>query len=87
MQWYHICSAILQLYPVSDLKSFHDKVKEDPKKEELKQATTPRELMMEHFFVPFILTSLKELKCECLQFMITPDMAKLIEQFKVVKNN
>ena len=87
MQWYHICSAILQIYPESALKTFHDKVKEDPKKEELKQATSPRELMMEHFFVPFILTSLKELKCDYLQFMISPDMAKLIEQFKVIKNS
>ena len=40
---------------------------------------------MEHFLVPFILTSLKELKCEFLQFLIQPEMAKLIESMKIIR--
>lgn len=86
MQWFYICSAIQSIYPEKDLKAFHDKMKEDPKKEELKQASTPRELMMEAFFVPFILTAIKELKCEFLQFLISPELGKIIEQFKLVRN-
>ena len=35
--------------------------------------------MMEHFFVPFLITAIKELKCEYLQFLITPEMGKLVE--------
>ena len=87
MQWYYILNAILKIYPESDLKSFYEKMAEDPKKEELKQATTPRELMMEHFFVPFILTAVKELKGEFIQFLAMPEMVKLMEELKVVKNN
>lgn len=79
MQWYWVCNAILNIYDESALKDFYTKVKEDPKKEELKQATNPRELMMEHFFVPFLITAIKELKCEFIQFLITPEMAKLVE--------
>lgn len=66
MQWYFILNSVYKIYPESDLKSFYDKLKDENKKEETKQATTPRELMMEHFFVPFIITCLKELKCEYL---------------------
>ena len=40
---------------------------------------------MEHFFVPFILSALKELKCEFLQFLIMPEMSRVIEQLKVIK--
>ena len=36
MQWYWVCNAILNIYDESALKDFYAKVKEDPKKEELK---------------------------------------------------
>ena len=79
MQWYFVLNAVLKIYPESDLKSFYEKMAEDPKKEELKQANTPRELMMEHFFVPFILTAIKELKGEFIQFLAMPEMVQLME--------
>ena len=78
MQWYFVIDAIFKIYPEGDLKSFYDKMKDETKKEELKAATTPRELMMEHFFVPFILSAIKELKCEFIQFMMLPEMGKII---------
>ena len=31
MQWYWVLNAIYNMYPESDLKSFYDKMKEDPK--------------------------------------------------------
>ena len=34
MQWYFVIDAIFKIYPESDLKSFYDKMKEEPKKEE-----------------------------------------------------
>ena len=85
MQWYWVLNAIYKIYPESDLKSFYARMKEDPKQDSLKSAQSPRELLMEHFLVPFILSSLKELKCEFLQFLIQPEMAKLIESMKIIR--
>jgi len=56
------------------LQKYYGKLREDSTKEENKQATTPRELLLEHLFVPFILTAIKELKAEFLQFLIMPKL-------------
>jgi len=60
---------------------------EDPKHEAIKNPRTPRELLMENFFVPFILTSLKELKGEELKFLVSPELEALVLSFKLPKSN
>ena len=62
------------MYPDTDLNNYYQKKQEDPKAEEVQKANNPRELLLEQFFVPFMLNYLKELKCEYLQFMIPPKL-------------
>ena len=72
-QLYYVVNALIKLFPgESDLQSYYSKLNEDPKAEALKNPRNPRELLLENFFVPFLLTSIKELKCEHMQFLITP---------------
>lgn len=66
--------AITKIYPETDLNAFYQKRQEDPKAEEVQKANNPRELLLEQFFVPFMLNFLKELKCDYIQFMIPPKL-------------
>lgn len=87
-QLYYVVNAILKLYPdESTLQDYYSKLAEDPKQDALKNPRNPRELLLENFFVPFLLTSIKELKCEYLQFLITPQLDALIQTFKLPKNS
>lgn len=60
---------------------------EDPKNEALKNPSQPRELLLENFFLPWIMTAIKELKCDYLQFLIPSQLEALILTFKLPKNN
>ena len=42
--------------------------------------------MLEQFWVPWFLTALKELKCEHLQFLMSPELESLVMSFKLPKN-
>ena len=76
-----------QIYPETDLQDFYTKKREDPKQEVVQKPNNPRELLMEQFFVPFMLNFLKELKCDYLQFMIPPKLQSIIELLKVPISN
>ena len=83
MQWYHVISAILKTYSKqADVQKHYAKLREDANKEENKQATSPRELLLEHCFVPFLLSAIKELKPEYMQFLIMPKLQKVIDDIK-----
>jgi hypothetical protein len=69
-QWYYVINAISELYSEDDLKSFHQKCQTDP--QAAKKASTPRELILEQFMVPFLLLAIKELKPDFIQIVNTP---------------
>ena len=46
------------------LKDLVEKMREDPKAESLKNPHSPRELVLEMHFVPWLVSAIKELKCE-----------------------
>ena len=85
-QLYYVIEAMFKLYPESDLNDHFAKKQEDPKAESVQKATNPRELLMEEFFVPFMLSYIKELKCEYIQFMIPPKLQTIVDLLKVPKN-
>lgn len=71
-------NAILKLYPEhTALADYYVKVAEDPKQEALKNPRNVRELLMEGFFVPFLVTAIKELKCDNLTFLLTPELEQM----------
>jgi len=66
------------------LVEYHQKLSEDPKSEELKKYPKhPRELLLENFFLPFVLTAIKELKCGEIKYLLTPEMDALVQTFKL----
>ena len=85
-QIYYVIEAMFELYPESDLTEHFAKRKEDPKAEAVQKANNPRELLMEEFFVPFMLNFLKELKCDYMQFMIPPKLQQIIDTLRVNKS-
>jgi hypothetical protein len=58
------------MYSEDDLVAYYTRVNEDPAAP--RKATTPRELMLEQFCVPFLIQAIKELKPEFIQIVTTP---------------
>jgi hypothetical protein len=86
-QIYYVINAIVKKFSkTSDLSDYFARVTEDPKQESVKHAKTPRELLLENFFLPFMLTFLKELKHDDIKFLITPELDALITSFKLTRN-
>jgi len=50
---------------------------------EVNKATSPIEVMLEVYFVPFLLGYLKELKMEYLSIVASPQAIELLESFKI----
>lgn len=86
-QMYYVVNAIFQKYDERRLESYYKKLAEDPKQDSLKNASSPRELVLENYFLPFFLTSMKELKSDSLSFLITPQLDALLSSFKLPTNS
>ena len=87
-QLYYVVNAIFTCFnDDSELQEYYRKMNEDPKSDSLKNPTNLRELMLENFFMPFLLTSIKELKGEELKFLISPQLEAVIAGFKLTKNS
>ena len=69
------------------MADYYAKMAEDPKMDVLKNPRSIRELMMENFFVPFLVTTIKELKCDHLMFLMAPEMEALVQSFKLPRNS
>ena len=65
---------------------FFQKAAEDPKQDAIKNPKHPRELCLENFWIPFMVTYIKELKCEYLQFLIPPEVDQLISSWRLPRN-
>jgi len=61
-QLYYVVATIMDKYE-TDLTAFYERSREDPIAAN-KIADTPRELLLERFFVPFLLHYIKDLKCD-----------------------
>lgn len=62
-------------------------MREDPRSELLKNPHSPRELVLEQHFVPWLVQVIKELKCDHMSFLTHPKMDQLIQSFRVPKNS
>ena len=88
-QLYYVVNAVFTVFnnDALALKDHVEKMREDPKAESLKNPHSPRELVLEMHFVPWLLTALKELKCEYMAFLMHPKMEQLIQSFRLPKNS
>ena len=74
-QLYYVVNAVFSCFnDDSELQEYYRKLNEDPKSDAIKNPSNLRELLMENFFVPFLLTSIKELKGEELKFLISKEL-------------
>jgi hypothetical protein len=62
-QFYYLLQAILDLHG-DDLSSYFRKKQIKPDDESLKKPQTARELLLDHLFLPFIVTYFRDSKCE-----------------------
>ena len=66
----------------SDIVDYYDRSRTDPTDPTLKSASNPRELLLDHLFLPFILSYLKDLKCDTINMLKQPELNDLVESFK-----
>ena len=88
-QLYYVINAVFTVYSNESqaLKDYTEKMREDPKQESLKNPHSPRELVLEMHFVPWLISAIKELKCEYMAFLMNPKLEQLIQSFKLPKNS
>ena len=66
-QWYYVVSAINRIYnSPGDLLDYFSRCRKDPSNSNSKKANAPRELLLEQYFLPFMVVAIKELKTEVL---------------------
>lgn len=65
-QLYYVINGVFSVFSNESkaLKDYVEKMREDPKAESLKNPHSPRELVLEMHFVPWLVSAIKELKCE-----------------------
>ena len=87
-QLYYVVNAIFNVFNNENqaLRDMQEKMKEDPKNESLKNPHSPRELVLELHFIPWLVQAIKELKCEHISFLCHPKVNELIASFKLPKN-
>mmetsp|Transcript_30221 Transcript_30221/g.37288 ORF Transcript_30221/g.37288 Transcript_30221/m.37288 type:complete len:100 (+) Transcript_30221:1304-1603(+) len=88
-QLYYVVNAIFKVYSNENtaLRDYVEKMREDPKADSMKVPHSPRELVLEQHFVPWLVSALKELKCEYMAFLMHPKMEQLIQSFRLPKNS
>ena len=75
------------MYDERELVPYYQKLAEDPKQDALKNPRHPRELLLENFFIPFMAQVIKDLKCEEMRYMMSPELDALVQTFKLPKNS
>ncbi len=65
----------------SDLSAYYKRKQEAPA--EVIKASTPAELMLETYFIPFLVGYLQHMKAEGLSIVATPEALELLESFKI----
>ena len=75
------------MYDDRQLVEYYQKVAEGPKQDALKNPRNPRELLMENYFLPFMIMAIKELKCDEMRYLMYPKLDALVQTFKLPKNN
>lgn len=82
-QLYYVVAAIFESMP-DDLSDFYKRRAANPTDEQSKKALTVRELMVEQFFLPFIVQYFRDTKCEGVSFMATAEFAAAMAEAKIV---
>ena len=75
------------MYDERKLVDYYQKLAEDPKQDALKNPRNPRELLLENFFIPFMAQVIKDLKCEEMKYMMSPELDALVQTFKLPRNS
>lgn len=81
-QLYYVVSSIFEIYG-DDLTEFYERRKSNPSDDTSKKAMNARELLVEQFFLPFLVSYLRDSKMEAFSIMATPALAKVMAELKV----
>lgn len=85
-QLYYVVCSVMEMYE-DDLTAYYKRRQENPNDELNKKAQTPRELMVEQFFLPFLAQYFRDTKMEAFTFMSTQKMQELMTEAKVNMHN
>jgi hypothetical protein len=80
-QIYYVVTAILELQSPEELDDYYSKKQANPS--EVVKASNPTELMLEQYFMPFIVGYMKDLRSEAITIVATPEAAELLDSFKI----
>lgn len=74
-------TAILELQDDEELDAYYAKKQANPS--EVTKASNPTELMLEQYFIPFIVGYMKDLRSEAISIAASPEAAELLDSFKI----
>lgn len=81
-QLYYVVASILEKYG-DDLNDFYKRRKENPNDENSKKANSYRELMIEQFFLPLLVSYFRDSKCDAFSIVVSAELAHCFDQIKV----
>ena len=81
-QLYYVVASVLEKYG-DDLNDFYKRRKENPSDENSKKANSYRELMIEQFFLPLLVSYFRDSKCDAFSIVVSNELAHCFEQIKV----
>lgn len=73
MQFYYVTKAIKDVFG-TDNSDYYKRLAADPMDESLKKAQNPTELLMERYFMTFLIQTIRDLKVELIQIACTPTL-------------
>lgn len=85
MQIYYCVSAILAVSE-EEIMEHYIRAQADPENELLKKAHSPRELLLERYFLPFMCNFIKEMKADYIPILIPPQLQAEIDAFGLPKS-
>jgi len=79
-QIYFVVTAVMELHE-QEINAYYKRKQENPG--EVNRATNAIELMLEQYFIPFLIGYLKDMKADSFTFVATPQVKELLESFKI----
>ena len=82
MQIYYVIEEIVKKYP-QGLKMYMEKKISNDDEDYFVRPNNPRELLLQDHLLPFFMLYLKEMKNECIEIMLHPDLSKFVKEKEV----
>jgi hypothetical protein len=79
-QIYFVVAAIFEMYD-TDLSAYYKKKQDNPA--DVVKANTPIELLLEQYFMPFLVNYIRDVRVDAISIVATPEAVDMLNEFKI----